>query len=199
MIIPDSARFNRWLAQAGPVLFVKRAHSEFPLRQVAPGDLTGRPRELAHDDGRSKGRKSIAGGGHAVRFEAPDDAWYLTSMRLFGSRYGAPRAPDEAFSVWLCDEQFRPITEFTFPYSKFERGEPKWVNLAVKPTALPQKFIVCFEFNPSARKGIFVSHDASGSGHSVSGLPGKPPRDFATGDWMIRVTVDTQKERLKEK
>jgi hypothetical protein len=193
----DGPRLNRWLVQAEPVLFLKRARSELPLRQVTAGDLTCRPRELAHDDGKPANRQSIAGGGHAVRFQVPDDTWYLTSVHLFGSRYGQPAAPREDFSVWLCDDAFRPITEFKFPYSSFERGEAKWVSLRVKPTAVPQKFIICIGFNPSARKGVFVSHDAKGSGHSFSGLPGSPPRDFATGDWMIRIEVDRKGAPLK--
>src|SRR5262249_13673708 len=41
-------------------------------------------RELALDDGHMTGRKSIAGGGHAVRFEAPDqgEGWMLTAVRI---------------------------------------------------------------------------------------------------------------------
>ena len=80
-------------------------------------------RELTHDDGEMKGKRSIAGGGPAVRFEAPGEGWTLTAVRIHGARYGYPRAPRENFAVFLCDEKFHQIEEFLFPYSKFERGD----------------------------------------------------------------------------
>ena len=117
-----------------------------------------------------KGKKSIAGGGHAVRFEAPGEGWTLTAVRIHGSRYGYPRPPREDFKVFLCDEKFKPIAEFAFPYSKFERGESKWVTLEVKPTKLPKTFILGVDFDPTQTKGVYVSHDKEGSGRSLVGL-----------------------------
>jgi hypothetical protein len=97
----------------------------------------GSARELAVDDGKMKGKKSIAGGGHAVRFEAPGEGWTLTAVRVHGSRYGYPRPPREDFKVFLCDDQFKQIADFAFPYSRFERGDATWVTLKVKPTNVP--------------------------------------------------------------
>jgi RNA polymerase sigma factor (sigma-70 family) len=149
----------------------------------------GQARELALDDGTMKGKRSIAGGGHAVRFEAPGEGWTLTAVKVHGSRYGYPRPPQEDFKVFLCDEKFQPIAEFAFPYSKFERGEPKWVTLEVKPTQLPKTFILGVDFDPAQTKGVYVSHDKEGSGRSFVGLPKEEPRPFKQGDWLIRAKV----------
>jgi RNA polymerase sigma factor (sigma-70 family) len=146
-------------------------------------------RELALDDGKMRGKKSIAGGGHAVRFEAPGEGWNLTAVRVHGSRYGYPRPPREDFKVFLCDDQFKQIAEFAFPYSKFERGDATWVTLEVKPTNVPKKFILGVDFDPTQTKGVNVSHDRDGSGRSLTGLPGERFQDFRQGDWLIRAKV----------
>jgi RNA polymerase sigma-70 factor (ECF subfamily) len=147
------------------------------------------PRELAFDSGKMAGRRSIAGSGHAVKFEALDDGWTLTAVKIHGARYGYPQPPQEDFKVFLCDDQFKTIAEFPFPYSKFERREAKWVTLGVKPTAVPKAFIVCVGFNPEQTKGVYLSHDEEGSGHSLVGLPGSPSRPFDQGDWLIRAQI----------
>ncbi len=152
-------------------------------------------RELSHDDGKMTGKRSIAGGGHAVRFEAPGESWTLTAVRIHGARYGYPRAPRENFAVFLCDEKFHQIEEFLFPYSKFERGGSKWVTLEVKPTKLPKTFILGVDFDPTATKGVYVSHDKEGSGRSMVGLPGEEPQPFRQGDWLIRARIEPAKEK----
>jgi RNA polymerase sigma factor (sigma-70 family) len=162
--------------------------------QAKTGKADDKARELALDDGEMTGKKSIAGGGHAVRFEAPGEGWTLTAVRLHGSRYGYPEPPDEDFKVFLCDEKFQPIAEFKFPYSTFERGEPEWMTLDVKPTKVPRTFIVGFNFNPTATKGVYVSHDKEGSGRSFVGLPKQKARPFKQGDWLIRAKVAPGKE-----
>jgi hypothetical protein len=187
-------RLRRWWAGAGPAFVLKRPASAFAARTAKADELTGTGRELAHDDGTMANKRSIAGGGHGVRFEVAGDGWYLTSVRLHGSRYGTPEAPKEDFTVTLCDENYKRIASFRFPYSSFERGEPRWVTLKVTPTNVPAKFVVCVEFNPTARKGVYVSHDAGGEKRSLSGLPGDRPRPFDAGDWMLRATVDRLKQ-----
>jgi len=153
----------------------------------------GEGREVAHDDGAMAGKRSIAGGGHAVRFEAPGDGWCVTAVKLHGSRYGYPQAPKEDFHVWICDKEFKPIADFPFPYSTFARGEAKWVTLKVKPTKVPAKFIVCFGFNPEQTKGVFASYDAEGTGNSLVGLPGSHATPFRNGDWLIRAKIEQRK------
>jgi len=192
MAVNKDARLAAWWKKAEPVLVKKREKSAFTAKTIALKDLSGKPTELPHDDGTAAGKASMAGSGHAVRFEVPAGDWYLTAVAVYGSAYGSA-APGDTFHVWLCDEDFRAIADFTLPYAAFQRGAAKWVPLRVAPTRVPPKFIVCVGFNPSASKGVFVSHDKEGSGNSLSGLPGGEARPFAKGDWMIRAQMDQAK------
>ncbi len=159
-------------------------------RQEAPAGARFKPpQELKQDDGASAGKRSMAGSAHAVEFQAPSTNSYLTAIRLFGSRYGSPAPPAENAYVWLCDSDFKLIAAFPFAYANFQRGDPQWVNIAVKPTLVPEKFIIAVGFNPTATKGVYVHYDAAASGHSFNGLPGTKPRPFETGDWLIRAVV----------
>ncbi len=153
-------------------------------------DLTGKPRELAHDDGKPADKKSFPRG-HAVQFDAPEGSWYLTSVRIHGSRYGYPAPPKEDFHLTLCDKDFHQIADFAFPYRMFERGSPKWVRLRTKPTQVPSTFVICAGFNAQRTKGVYVSHDAEGE--SLMGLPGHKAGKFTGGDWLIRVQLDRLK------
>jgi len=186
-------RLADWWEKAEPVFVLKRPASGFTARTAEPKDLTGKPLELALDDGVPAGKRSLAGGGHAVRLKPNGPGWYLTGVKIYGTRYGQATAPDEKFHVWLCDGDFRTITEFEFPYSSFPRGTGGWVTLSVKPTNVPQEFILCVGFNPTATKGVFVHHDKGTSGGSLVGLPGEAGREFAEGDWLIRPIVDQLK------
>jgi hypothetical protein len=152
--------------------------------------LTGEAEELANDDGDPAGKKSLPRG-IAAAFKAPEGEQYFTSVRIHGSRYGSPQPPKEDFHVTLCDSDFKPIADFDFPYKKFDRGDPEWVALRVKPTQVPEEFVICLNFAPTQTKGVFVSHDAEGK--SLVGLPDKPAGAFTGGDWMVRVTLDQLK------
>jgi hypothetical protein len=149
----------------------------------------GEPQELKQDDGRPAGKKSIAGGGHAVRFETPKGSWAVTSVRLYGSRYGHPTPPKEDFHVWICDDEFQVLSDNKLPYRLFQWGQEQWVTLRIRPTDVPQKFIVCVGFNPAQTKGVYVNHDGEGSGNSLIALPEGPQRPFENGDWMIRAQI----------
>ena len=186
-------RLADWWDRAEPVFIFKRPKSDFAARTAKPKELTGRPTELAHDDGVSTGKRSLAGGGHAVRFKVDGPDWYLTEVKVFGSRYGRPQPSKEDFHLWLCDKDFKAIADFPFPYSTFTRGRAKWVTLAVKPTNVPAEFIICVGFNPTGTKGVFVHHDEQAGGNSLAGLPGGGGRRFSGGDWLIRVSVDLLK------
>ena len=61
--------------------------------------------------------------------------------------------------------------------------------IPLAPTRVLRELIVCVGFNPTGTKGVFVSRDAEASGHSLTGLPGRPGRNFTTGDWLIRVDL----------
>lgn len=161
---------------------------ESKAKTVSPGELTGKPVELKNDDGKAAGKKSFPMG-IASAFEAPEgQACFITEVRIHGGRYGYPQAPKEDFHITLCDKDFNPIADFPFPYSKFDRSDPKWVALKVKPTELPKDFVICLDFKAEKTKGVYVSHDAEGK--SLVGLPKKPAGSFTGGDWMVRVSVD---------
>jgi hypothetical protein len=151
------------------------------------------PQELSHDDGEPAKKSSLAGSGHAVKFAVKGSNWLLTEVRIFGSRYGYPQPPTEDFHVWLCDKDFKSIADFPFPYSTFKRGQPEWVSFKVKPARVPKEFFVCVGFDPTATKGVYVSADKESSGHSYTGLPGREPKPFTGGDWLIRATVDPRR------
>ncbi|WP_422930840.1 RNA polymerase sigma factor [Singulisphaera sp. PoT] len=150
---------------------------------------------LKKDEGKSSGMRSIAGSGHAVRFEAPGGSWQLTSVSLYGSRYGTSRPPKENFEIYLCDENFKKLATFSFPYSTFQRGEPKWIDLNVKPTTVPAKFFVAVDFDPAQTKGVYMHFDGRKSETSFTGLPDEgDPEAFTKGNWMIRARVSPQPE-----
>ena len=162
---------------------------ENPLN-ISPTQLTGKPQELKNDDGAAAGRKSFPRG-IASAFNVAGDDYYLTSIRIHGARYGLARAPREDFHVTLCDLKFKEIADFDYAYSKFGRGDAKWVTLRCKPTKVPRDFVICLNFNPTGTKGVFVSCDKEGT--SLVGLPGKPAGRFTGGDWLLRVSVDQPK------
>jgi hypothetical protein len=190
----DAEKLTVWWDKAEPVFVQARGMSSFVARTVKPTDLTGKPKELALDDGAPAGKRSLAGSGHAVRLKTNGDGWYVVGVKVFGSRYGPPRASAFGdFRLSLCDQDFKLIADLPFPYTSFEFNQPKWVTLPVKPTAVPSDFIVCVSFNPTATKGVFVYHDKEGSGSSLTGTPYGRSSPFAEGDWLIRVAVDQLK------
>lgn len=193
LTVKTDKRLDQWWNKAEPVLVFKRPKSGFVARTAEPKELAGQPMDLAHDDGRQAGKSSIAGNGHAVRFTIPGGSWYLTGVRIYGSRYGYPAPPKEDFHIWLCDSDFKTIADFPQPYQKFKRGNPMWINSTLKPTNVPNEFIVCVGFNPTGTKGVYVGYDESGSGNSFTGLAGKKGRAFNKGDWLIRVRLDQVK------
>lgn len=153
-----------------------------------PAIKNTKPIQLVQDDGKSAGKKSIAGSGHAVYFE-PEQKSELVAVMIYGSRYGHPRPPKEKFHIWLCDLNQEIIEDFELPYGTFKKGEPKWVKMRVKATELPDQFYLCAGFNPEQTKGVFVHYDGDASGNSYTGLPGKGLEGFDGGDWMIRAVV----------
>jgi RNA polymerase sigma-70 factor (ECF subfamily) len=190
----DKDRLEAWWQKAEPVLVVAKPSSAFVTQNKSPAQLKSPPQELAQDDGVSAGMRSMAGSGHAVRFNAPGKDRYLTAVRIYGSRYGQPQPPRENASIWLCDTAFKKIAEFPVPYAYFVRGDPKWVTIPIKPTLVPPEFVVCVGFNPTATKGVYVHHDSSGSGSSFTALPGAKGQPFDKGDWLIRALVQEPKD-----
>ncbi len=191
--VKEEPRLEQWWNKAEPILVFKRPKSGFTARTAERKNLAAEPMDLAQDDGKQAGKRSIAGSGHVVRFEIPGGDWYLTGVRIYGSRYGYPAPPKEDFHIWLCDGDFKVIADFPQPYAKFKRDKPRWVNLLLEPTNVPSEFIVCVGFNPTGTKGVYVGYDESGSGNSFTGLPGGDKNPFDEGDWLIRVRLDQLK------
>jgi hypothetical protein len=145
--------------------------------------------KLAYGEGRMDGKRSIAGGGHAISFECPDDGKYiLRYVELFGSRYGMQDPPAEDFFLHVLDEDMKVICTAPIPYSTFERGAEKWIAIPAGDIIVPRKFSVSFDFNPHQTKGVYVGFEKSGKGnHSKVGKPGTQFTPFDDGsDWMIR-------------
>ena len=144
---------------------------------------------LCYDDGTSDGQQSMSGSGHAVLFQRPEGTWLLDRVEVFGSRYGSPEPPDKDFSIYICDEEFNPVHEFTHPYGLFQRGKDKWVKIPIEPVGIPQRFYVCLSFNPTSTRGVYVNYDDSvDRSHSRCALPYTHVDDVqGKYDWMIRV------------
>ncbi|MCK4850150.1 MAG: tetratricopeptide repeat protein, partial [Phycisphaerae bacterium] len=95
------------------------------------------------------------------------------------------------FHIWLCDKELKVIKDFPFPYSRFVKGNAKWVTLRIEPTPLPESFIICAGFNPERTKGVYVHYDESVSGNSFFALPGQKSRVFNQGEWMIHAVLSS--------
>ncbi len=191
-LVSQDQRLGAWWDKAAPLFVLARPKSTFDPTAAPTDQLAGNPVELACDDGVQAGKRSLAGTGHAVFFEAPGNDYYLTSVRVLGSRYGSAKPPGEDFHVWLCDVRWREIADFPFPYSTFAKGEPQEVVLDVEPTRVPRRFLICIGFSPTSTKGVYMYHDKQGGGNSFIGLPGRRGSRFAAGDWLIRAVVDTK-------
>jgi hypothetical protein len=144
-----------------------------------------------YNDGTADGKKSIGGSGEMIRFTMPDANQKVSGVRIHGSRYGVPKAPDEKFLIYFLNADATEIFSTQMaPYSLFERGDEKWVPIHfAKPVAVPKDFWVVLDFRAAQTKGVYVSYDTSSEGkHSKTGLPGLKPTDvdFA-GDWMIEL------------
>jgi RNA polymerase sigma-70 factor (ECF subfamily) len=144
---------------------------------------------LKYDDGQPDGKKSLGSSGEIIAFALPDAETKIGGVRIHGSRYGVPKAPDESFLIYfLTDDMSDVVAVRMAPYSLFDRGEEKWVDVKFeKPVEVPRTFHVAVDFRAHQTKGVYVSFDTSTKGeHSFVGLPGvkAKPVDF-DGDWMI--------------
>lgn len=142
-------------------------------------------------DGLADGKKSLGGSGEIVGFTLPTDERKLAGINIHGSRYGTPEAPKESFLIYFLNQDMSEVlhTEMA-PYSAFERGAEKWVEVKFrKPVEVPENVWVALDFRAGRTKGVYVSYDSSTDGkRSRIGLPGMEAKqtDFA-GDWMIEV------------
>lgn len=184
--LPSETELSTWWTKTKDLMIVKRQRSGFTPLKIDRGELQGNARTLQHDDGVSKGKKSLAGSGHAVRYRAgPND--HLTKVLVYGSRYGG--TAETKFRLSICDAEGRLIEEQEFPYQRFPL-KAGWVELELQPIKVPDEFVIHLGFNPSARNGVFVHHDSSASGQSETGLPSGRFKQFSSGDWLIRAETD---------
>lgn len=185
---------EEWWKTTGPLFIEKREVSSFKAVVIPATKLTGKPVRLFGDDDQPDGATSIAGSGHARRFETPSPGeWYIRSVWIYGGRYGLPRT-NTTFDVALCDTDLKPMATWKRPMSLFERGDGQWVKIDVPPTRVPKTFMLALNFRPTATNGVRVAYDSSTQGHSVTGTPGATGHPFNKGDWMIRVELDQPKE-----
>ena len=142
---------------------------------------------LKYGDGQADGKQSLGGSGEMIQFSASKAPARVAALRVHGSRYGLPESPDESFLIYfLAEDRKRIIHTEMAPYSLFERGPERWVEVTFeRPVELPRTFWVALDFRPHQTKGVYVSYDNSTNGrHSLVGLPGLPtarPRRAATG------------------
>jgi RNA polymerase sigma factor (sigma-70 family) len=167
-------------------------------RPPAPAQTPPRPekaRVLKYGDGRADGKRSLGGSGHLIEFSTPSESngAKLAAVRVHGARYGTTRPPEESFLVYILSPDRTHVlhTELA-PYSLFERGSERWVEITFEPPVeAPEAFWVALDFRPHQTKGVFVSYDTSTRGkHSRVGLPGIPPVEARFGgDWMVEAVL----------
>lgn len=168
----------------------------------AEGDTAGTnkiPALLGYGDGKPDGKKSYGGSGHLIRFELPEGVTKVKGLRIHGSRYGLPQAPNEDFEItFLSEKRDEVLHTESAPYKIFKRGKENWVRVQFdKPIELPQKFWVALDFNAEQTKGVYVSYDTSTKGqYSRVGKAGddtEPKETDFGGDWMVQLMLDVPK------
>ncbi len=162
--------------------------------QVASAEI----KLLKHDDGSQDSKRSMTGAGHAVRFECPDGKkWYVTGIRLHGSRYGTAQPPNEDFKIVIASDDLSQRVEINKPYSLFERGKEKWVRISFDPVEVRGAFQAAVFFNPTRTKGVYVGIDSDAKPTHSSILLASDPSSKDSdlkGDWMIRAYVSNEVE-----
>jgi len=158
------------------------------------------PNEVCtYNDGAADGKRSLGGSGEAIRFEVKGKAM-VSGVRIHCSRYGMDNAPQESALLYVLNDTCDAVIQTELiPYSVFEKGEEKWVDIALKnPVEVQGPVWVVLDFRAGQTKGVYVSYDTSTKGkHSKSGLPGMSFQDVdIDGDWMIELkTVKTKTKR----
>src|SRR3954453_5010283 len=103
---------------------------------------------LKYGDGQADGKQSLGGSGEMIEFALPRESGRIGGLRIHGSRYGTPQAPDESFLIFFLSQDKKHIlhTEMA-PISRFDRGPEKWVTISFsRPLELPEHFWVVLDF-----------------------------------------------------
>ena len=152
-------------------------------------------KELKHDDGEQAGKQSSAGTGHVVSFKTPRGKWWVTSVLVYGARYGGGYDPATTQAeVTVCDRDLNGLSAREFPYERFAPGRFAWVEIPVEPVRVAGAFAVCVAFSPTRTKGAFVAWSKARESHSAFGLPGEKRRAF-NNEWMIRVRISKKRPK----
>ena len=76
------------------------------------------------------GKKSLGGSGEMIRFALPAEGGKVAGVKIHGSRYGAADSPDEKFVIYfLSPDRTEVLATELAPYSLFDRGAEKWVDV----------------------------------------------------------------------
>ena len=102
-----------------------------PPTSLHAEDQETSPRVLKYGDGKADGKKSFGGSGQMIRFELPPGVNEIRGIRIHGSRYGFPQAPQEDFEItFLNDELNETLHTEAAPYHLFKRGKEQWVRFS---------------------------------------------------------------------
>ena len=148
---------------------------------------------LQHGDGTADGKKSLAGSGHLILFDAQKEGRWLNKLEVFGARYGYPQAPNESFHVYLTDVKGNPLRDVSVPYALWERGKEQWVSLPLEPMQVSKLFGIGLALNPTQTKGVFVGTDNVEKGYSYMWVPKGRTTKLEGAAWMVRATVEDEK------
>ncbi|NQT86038.1 FecR domain-containing protein [bacterium] len=146
---------------------------------------------LSHVDDSAEGKKSLAGSGHAVEFQAPEKARWVEAVQIFGARYGMPQPPKEDFHVYVLDAEKKVLADVPFSYATVERGDMRWYMLRTPSIEVTERFTIALSFNPGQTRGVYLGTDSNVDlSHSLTGTPGRGLREVAEKyDWMVRVVL----------
>lgn len=190
----SEAALREWWSAAEPVLVEKLAVSEAKVERCSLSSLSGQPTRIPANKTTETSRVSIAGGGEGRKFDVPGSGdWYLTTVWVYGSRYGEEKPPETAFDIALSDADAKLISIWKGRYASFPYVLDRWTRFDVPPTRVTAAFFVTLNFRADASHGVYVAYDSSTKGSSIDSVPGKPSHDFDGGDWMIQVELDRRK------
>ncbi len=161
------------------------------LASRPPRDLP-RVVEVAVEDGEKIGEKSLGGSAHTVLLRRPSGSWWVTTVRVYGRRYGGGYDPAKTtFSVVLRDRRGRVLGEAEAPYGAFGTGGFSWVDVPIpKALEIPSRFLGTVDFEPTRTKGVYVAYaKPTAKGAAFTGRADEEPRDFGDGAWMIRARL----------
>lgn len=159
--------------------------------------------------------------GYAIKYEVPDPSriWYATEVAIFGETYGEGYKKKETkFVIAFADMDGNVYSRSEHPYSLFPgqtniddktgytRGDPRFIEVEIKPTQLPPEFWLIVDFFPLRKKGVYIALVKNGGGHShmtdhdLNVITTEQPMEVDEPvDWCIEVKAeDTVKGRFNE-